>query len=135
MALTNVGPKIFYIDAGQSDDLPRNLALGFAYKPINAEFVRMTVTGEVNKAMAKLGDGFKTELKQVVLNAGAEMIYLDLISFRGGYIFDEEGDVKVGTLGVGLAYKGMAQLDFAYVPSQGNSPLGNTLLSSVSVRF
>jgi len=135
LALTNVGPKIFYIDAGQSDDLPRNLALGFAYKPINAEFVRLTVTGEVNKAMAKLGDGFKTELKQVVLNAGAEMTYLDLISFRGGYIFDEEGDVKVGTLGVGLAYKGMAQLDFAYVPSQGNSPLGNTLLSSVSVRF
>jgi len=62
----------------------------------------MTVTGEVNKSMAKLGDGFKTELKQVVLNAGAEMTYLDLISFRGGYIYDEEGDVKVGTLGVGL---------------------------------
>ena len=135
MALTNVGPKIFYIDAAQADDLPRNLAIGFAYKPINAEYVHMTITGEVNKAMAKLGDGFKTELKQIVVNAGAEMTYLDLISFRGGYIFDEEGDVKVGTLGVGLTYKGMAQIDFAYLPSQGDSPLGNTLLSSLSVRF
>lgn len=135
MALTNLGPKIFYIDAAQADDLPRNLAIGFAYKPINAEYVRMTVTVEANKTMAKLGDGFKTELQQVVLNAGAEMTYLDLISFRGGYIYDEEGDVKVGTLGVGLTYKGMAQIDFAYLPSQGDSPLGNTLLSSLSVRF
>ncbi|PWB69917.1 hypothetical protein C3F09_09935 [candidate division GN15 bacterium] len=135
MALTNIGPKIFYIDAGQPDDLPRNLAFGVAYKAINGEYLKLTVSTEANKTMAKLGDGLSTELKQVVLNTGAEMTYLDLISFRGGYIYDQEGDVKVGTLGVGLAYKGMARIDFAYVPSQGNSPLGNTLLSSASFRF
>ncbi len=114
LALTNLGPKMAYIDASQADDLPRNLSFGFAYKLLQSEFYRLLVATEVNKIMVGLGDGFREELKQVTLHGGAEFMYANIIAFRGGYIHDEEGKLKTFTFGVGLYLKNTLKFDFGY---------------------
>lgn len=114
LALTNLGPKVAYIDASQADALPRNLSFGLAYKLLQSDFYYLLVAAEVNKMMVALGDGFREEMKQITLNGGAEFLYANTIAFRGGYIHDEEGKLKTFTFGVGLYLKNTLKFDFGY---------------------
>jgi hypothetical protein len=132
LAITNLGPDISYIDVAQADPLPRNLAFGVAYKLIESPYNKLLLTAEANKSLVGMGDGFKQELKEVILNGGAEYWYGSFIAFRGGYIYDQEGEVKTPTLGFGLAYK-LFKFDFAYIPSNDNVPLANTMRFSLSI--
>ena len=91
--------------------------------------------GEINKLMTSLGDGFSQELREAIENVGMEYWYGSLLALRAGYIYDQEGQVKTPTLGVGLQYKGKYRLDFAYIPSSQNLPLANTLRTSLTVRM
>ncbi|HKK20525.1 MAG TPA: PorV/PorQ family protein, partial [candidate division Zixibacteria bacterium] len=133
MAVTNLGPDMAYIDAAQSDPLPRNLALGFAYKLLQNDYSHFLVTAEMNKSLVGINDGIKEELKQVVFNAGAEFMYANLIAVRGGYIYDQEGQIKTVTLGIGLAPLSSLKFDFSYIPSNTSSALANTLRISLSI--
>jgi hypothetical protein len=133
MAVTNIGPKMAYIDAAQSDDLPRNLAVGFAYKLVRSDYNQLLMTFEVNKLLVGLNDGFSTELKQTVLNGGVEYVYNDLLSARAGYIYDQEGDIKTPTVGIGLHLFETFKFDFSYIPSQSGLALANTLRISLGV--
>jgi hypothetical protein len=132
-ALTNLGPKMAYIDASQADDLPRNLAVGFAYKLMQTDYYHLLTTVEANKIMVGLDDGFTKELEQLVINGGAEFLYADIFALRAGYIYDQEGDVKTPTLGVGLSLASRYKFDFSYIPSGSNEALKNTLRISLSV--
>jgi hypothetical protein len=51
MNLSNMGPKITYIDAAQADPLPTNLKVGFAYKLVDSKYNRFTIVGDMNKLM------------------------------------------------------------------------------------
>ena len=133
--ITNLGPDMSYIDAAQSDALPRNLALGFSYKLLDSPYNRLTVVGEINKLLATVNDDFSTELQEAVENVGLEYWYGSLLALRAGYIYDKEGEIKTPTLGVGLQYKGKYRLDFAYIPSSENLPLANTLRTSLTVKM
>ncbi|MCK4461963.1 MAG: PorV/PorQ family protein, partial [candidate division Zixibacteria bacterium] len=133
MALTNLGPKMAYIDAAQADHLPRNLAIGFAYKLLQSEYYQLLVTSDVNKILVGMDDGLSEELKQLILNSGAEFLYANIIALRAGYIHDEEGAVKTMTLGVGLSLLDKFKFDFSYIPSGSTESLKNTLRVSVSV--
>jgi hypothetical protein len=132
LAITNVGPDISYIDVAQADPLPRNLAVGLAWKMIESPFNKILLTAEANKSLVGMGDGFSQEIKEVVLNGGIEYWYGSFIAFRGGYIYDQEGEIRTPTLGVGLAYK-LFKFDFAYIPSSDNVPLANTMRFSLSI--
>lgn len=114
LAVTNLGPKMAYIDAGQADPLPRNLAFGFAYNLLQSDYYRLLIAAQVNKMLVGLGDGFREELKQVTLHGGAEFLYANTIAFRGGYVHDEEGNLKSFTAGVGLYLLNTLRFDFAY---------------------
>jgi hypothetical protein len=132
--VTNLGPEMAYIDASQSDPLPRNLALGFAYKLLHSDYYRLTVTAEANKLLVGLDDpGFlKNELlEQSIFNFGAEFQYTRLLAARAGYVFDEEGEVKTPTFGFGLSPLSWAWVDFAYIPNNDDLPLANTLYTSI----
>jgi hypothetical protein len=133
MALTNLGPKMAYIDAAQADDLPRNLAVGFAYKFLQSEYYQLLGTSEVNKILVGVDDGLKEELKQLIINSGAEFMYANIFAGRIGYIHDEEGDVKTLTLGFGLSLLDRLKFDFSYIPSGSTESLRNTLRYSLSV--
>ena len=132
-ALTNMGPKMAYIDAAQADDLPRNLAVGFAYKLLESDYYDLLVTSEANKIMVGLDDGLSSELQQLIINSGAEFLYANMFALRAGYIYDEEGAVKTMTLGVGLSIVDRYKFDFSYIPSGSNDALKNTLRMSLSV--
>ena len=134
MAITNIGPKMSYIDAAQADPLPTNLGLGFAYKVLRTDYYQFLVTGEANKMLVGLDGGFdefKTS-EGLILNGGAEFAYADLIALRAGYIFDDEGQVKTVTLGVGLRPIDKLRFDFAYIPSSDEVVLANTLRMSIA---
>ncbi len=114
LAVTNIGPKMAYIDAAQADPMPTNLGFGFAYKLLRSDYYTLLVASEINKEVADLDDGFREELKQVILNGGAEFLYANIIAFRAGYIHDEEGKLKTATAGVGLYLFNTFRFDFSY---------------------
>lgn len=136
MAITNIGPDISYIDAVQADALPRNFALGFAYKLLRSDYYQLLATVEVNKLLVNL-EGFN-EIKTsegLIINGGAEFQYADIFSIRGGYIYDDEGKIKTMTIGFGFKPMDWFSADFAYIPDNGsdNVVLANTLRMSLSI--
>ncbi len=133
LAITNIGPKMTYIDAAQADDLPRNLAFGFAYELMKSDFYELLVTSEINKILVGLDDGFSAELEQTVFNTGAEFIYGNILALRAGYIHDEEGKIKTMTLGAGVSLADRLKFDFAYIPSNSSVALANTLRISLAL--
>jgi hypothetical protein len=49
--LSNLGPKIYYIDKAQADPIPTNFRLGFAYKVISDEFNSLIYTLDFSKLL------------------------------------------------------------------------------------
>lgn len=134
LAITNVGPKMSYIDAAQADPLPTNLAIGFAYKLKQTDYLRWLVTAEGNKLLPGTDiNRFKREFQEVIWNGGMEIVYANIIAGRVGYIYDREGQIKTITLGAGLSLLKKFRFDFAYIPSNSDLALANTLRVSMAV--
>lgn len=133
LAVTNLGPQMTYIDAAQADDLPRNLAFGFAYKLLQSDYYRLMVTAEINKILVGVDDGVSQELKESVFNGGAEFMYAHIFAIRAGYIYDQDGNIKNLTLGAGLSPLQNMKFDFSYIPSNSSSVLANTLRLSLTI--
>lgn len=133
-AITNLGPDITYIDADQSDPLPRNLAVGFAYRLWDSPYNRLTLIGEVNKELVGVKDDLSTEFKEAIENVGVEYWYGSYLALRAGYIYDQTGDVKTPTFGGTLQYSNY-HFDFAYIPAREDLALSNTLRLSITARF
>ncbi|HJM47365.1 MAG: PorV/PorQ family protein [Candidatus Marinimicrobia bacterium] len=51
LAITNIGPKVSFIDPAQADPQPTNLALGLKYKVIDDEFNKLSIVYDVNKLL------------------------------------------------------------------------------------
>ena len=135
LAITNLGPDITYIDAAQSDPLPRNLALGFMYKLKSTEYYHMMVTAEMNKSLVSADDGFSEEIKEAVINGGGEFMYNNIFAARVGYIYDQVGDIKSFTVGFGVSPLNDLFFDFAYIPSGTDAPLANTLRTTLRYKW
>ena len=133
-ALTNLGPNISYIDAPQSDPLPRNIGLGFAYTIFDTPYNRLTMSGELNKQLVGLRESLGTELSEAIRNMGLEYWYGTFVALRAGYIYDKEGDIRTFTFGAGLQYN-IFRFDFAYIPASERHVLGNTMRFSMTGRF
>lgn len=102
--LSNLGPKIYYIDQSQADPIPTNFRLGFAYKVIDDEFNSLIYTldfskllvsrttkvvpfGDTTKTVSESDDWYKAiftawgdkpiseELRDVVTSMGLEYWY------------------------------------------------------------
>ncbi len=112
--IQHVGPKIAYIDEEQSDPLPRNLKLGVAYRVLENEMNHLLVCVEYNKSMVIVEDIGDPTIG-VILDVGAEYRYYDLFALRGGYVYDEDGEVKDFAFGMGFKIRNWA-LDVANVP-------------------
>ncbi|HEX7880940.1 MAG TPA: hypothetical protein VF720_16125, partial [Candidatus Eisenbacteria bacterium] len=69
---------------------------------------------------------------EVFLNGGVEYSYNKLISLRTGYIFDDPGEIKDFTFGLGVAYKALS-FDYASIPQF--EELDRVSKFSLSVRF
>ena len=113
-AVQHVGPKIAYIDEEQKDPLPRNLKVGTSYKVLDDEMNELTVAADYNKSLVIVED-IADPTQGVVLNVGAEYRYYDLFALRGGYVYDEDGEIKDFSFGMGLSYRNFS-FDVANVP-------------------
>ncbi|RPI17657.1 MAG: type IX secretion system outer membrane channel protein PorV [Ignavibacteriae bacterium] len=153
--LSNIGPKVTYVDDDQADPLPTNLRLGFAYDVVKTEFNNLTVTADFSKLIVRRfeggsyslyeamfnvwGVGFNEVMKSIQSSIGAEYWYGNpkLIGLRGGFFYEDpnHGKRKFVTLGAGLRYS-LYGFDFSYISTmEGNHPLDNTLRFTLSVNF
>lgn len=142
MNLSNMGPKIFYIDKAQADPIPTNLRLGFATVLMKDEFNSLTWTLDfskllVNKTTDTLGTKvdpvyraiftswtnkpFKEELRDIVSATGFEYWYGNMkdgfmFSVRGGLFYEDPsyGNRKFMTIGSGIRYD-IYGFDFSYI--------------------
>lgn len=147
--LSNMGPKVAYIDRAQADPLPTNLKVGFAYHLVDTEYNRLTLVGDVDKELVRRdedgdsdpfyvamvtawGDGplFRT----MIYHVGAEYWYTDLVALRVGYWNDDLGKVKPITFGASLKYS-LYRFDFSYVSAGEGHPLQDTMRFSLTIGF
>ncbi|MEO6694155.1 MAG: type IX secretion system outer membrane channel protein PorV [Ignavibacteria bacterium] len=117
--LSNLGPKISYVDAAQADPLPTQFRLGLAYDIIKSEFNNLTLTADfskllVNRTASVVDDsgvvlqqgsvdpfyqaiftswkgGISGIAKSVQSSIGAEYWYGNpkLIALRGGFFYED----------------------------------------------
>lgn len=153
--LANVGPRLTYIDDDQADPLPTTLRLGAAYKILDDEFNKITVTYETSRLLVVRRDStdvdnvlkaalysswtngsIKDRLNSFTHAIGFEYWYGNLIALRTGYFYEHEdfGNRKFITFGAGLVYD-IFGFDFGYISDNEESPLADTMRFSLSVKF
>lgn len=159
--LSNMGPKITYIDADQADPLPTNLKVGAAYRLINDKYNKLTLVADVNKMMVnRHKDGTSDPFYEAIftspwtvkvanvtstdttystmfngiISGGAEYWYNDMFALRAGYYWDDPGKVTFLSLGAGIQYN-LYRFDFSYISAEEGHPLANTMRFSLSIGF
>jgi opacity protein-like surface antigen len=143
--LSNLGPKVTYIDAAQADPLPTNLRLGVSFKVLKTEFNNITLNTDFSRILVRrypagTSDPFykgiftawgDRGLKKVTIGAGVEYWYGNprLLALRYGYFYEhpEAGNRKFHTFGAGIRYD-VYGFDFSYLSTvEENHPLAETL--------
>lgn len=100
--LSNIGPKLTYIDADQADPLPTNLRLAFALKPLQTEFNNITFILDFNRILVRrygvdtVRDGTGRPLFTV--DHKPDPVYKALFTAWG------DGGLKKTTIGTGIEY-------------------------------
>ncbi|MCF8240881.1 MAG: PorV/PorQ family protein [Melioribacteraceae bacterium] len=154
--LSNLGPKIYYIDQAQADPIPTNFRLGFAFRLFEDEFNSLTYTLDFSKLLVDRADSaaqrdefykavftawgdqpLNEELRDIVTSMGLEYWYGDpkdfMFALRLGFFYEDPsyGNRKFGTFGAGIRYD-VYGFDFSYIStelagSDENHPLAETL--------
>ncbi|HMU43822.1 MAG TPA: PorV/PorQ family protein [Ignavibacteriaceae bacterium] len=158
--LSNLGPKIYYIDRAQADPIPTNFRLGFAYKILDDEYNSMIYTLDFSKLLvsrdgatskefyqaiftAWADDSFSEELRDIVTSMGLEYWYGSpgdfLFALRSGFFYEDPsyGNRKFLTFGAGIRYD-IYGFDFSYITTSvfkggENHPLSDTLRFTVLI--
>lgn len=98
-SLVNVGPKISFINPGQSDQPPSTLLIGAIYYPIQTPLAGLMIGVDAEK---RLYDGGTLSY----LHYGSELTFLNLIALRAGYSRGTTaGENSFFTLGGGIKLK------------------------------
>jgi hypothetical protein len=115
--LQNIGPRLVYIDAEQSDPLSRNIRAGSAYKILDGRWAKLTAAYDITKMLVVYDRPWREELKESVQHMGLEYQYNGpaTLGIRTGYVLDEVGKIKGATYGFGVGYRNI-QFDFGMEP-------------------
>jgi hypothetical protein len=152
--LSNIGPKVTYVDAAQADPLPTNLRLGFGYKLLSDEYNQLMCSLDFSRLLVRryedgTSDGLPKSLisawdngggglKKVIISTGAEYWYGSpkLIALRIGYFYEnpEFGNRKFLTFGAGIRYD-MYGFDFSYISAGTDHPLSDTIRFSLLIAW
>lgn len=104
-----------------------------------AEIEKYRSKGVVSSWFGSFGDapgGFKEELKEFQVSAGAEFWYKNQFALRAGYFYEDKtkGNRRYFTTGIGVKYN-IFGLNFSYLLPSGSgvtqNPLSNTLRFSI----
>jgi hypothetical protein len=154
--LSNIGPKLSYIDKAQADPLPMNLRFGFAYKVLESEFNNITYNIDFSRLLVKRNGNtsdefykaifttwttgnFNEQLRMFVTGMGLEYWYGSpkLVALRAGFFYEDPraGNRKFMTFGAGIHYD-LYGFDFSYISAfEEQHPLGETLRFSLSIAW
>lgn len=150
-AITDIGPKVRYVDQLQADPLPTELRVGAAYKLYKDEYNELTVASDLAKLLVKRdSNGFSDNLpksfitswdantgKTLMWSSGVEYWYDQIMALRAGYYTEGPlvGSRRYMTFGAGLRYD-VYQFDFSYINTfEENHPLANTLRFTLGIRW
>jgi hypothetical protein len=149
--LSNIGPKVTYIDAAQADPLPTNLRVGLGYKVLEDEFNSLQATLDFSRLLVRRredgtsdpvfkalfsawGDG--SGVRKVNIGTGLEYWYgaPRLLALRIGYFYEDPsfGNRKFLTFGAGIRYD-IYGFDFSYISAEENHPLSDTIRFSLLI--
>ena len=84
ISVRNIGPKITFVDASQSDSPPSLISLGLGYWSIATPLVGHLITIDFEKQL------FETSLFDFI-HLGQELLLADLLAIRFGYNWDTAG--------------------------------------------
>jgi len=121
--VTNLGPDVTFIDAQQSDPLPRTGRVGGTFDifsnevgevRIGAEYERSLVVGSSTTVVDSITVK-KDVWQSPVYHIGGEFVYGGVFAVRAGYVNDADGDVKDWTAGFGFNMANVT-LDYASSP-------------------
>jgi hypothetical protein len=151
--LSNLGPKVTYVDAAQADPLPTNLRVGLGYKLLEDEFNNLQLSLDFSRLLVRRHDdgtsdpfyralfsawGDGTGLQKVIVSGGAEYWYGSprLIALRIGYFYENPnfGNRKFMTFGAGIRYD-VYGFDFSYISAADNHPLSDTIRFSLLIAW
>jgi len=160
--LSNMGPKMYYIDRQQADPIPTNFRLGFAYNVFKDKFNSLIYTLDFSKLLINKDTAsqtsqefyqaiftswgnrpFNEELRSIQTSMGLEYWYGEpgdfLFALRAGYFYEDPafGNRKFLTFGAGIRYD-IYGFDFSYLttsvfPNGDQSPLNDTLRFTISI--
>lgn len=153
--ISNIGPKITFIDRDQADPIPMNLRVGAAYRILDSEFNRLTFVYDLNRLMVPQdeelrdnsfmtyfyntwtdGDG-GDQFKRLSHSLGLEYWYTTLIALRAGYFYEDPnfGNREFWTFGGGVRISFIG-VDFSYIlGTVDDSPLSDTIRFSLLAKF
>jgi hypothetical protein len=163
--LSNLGPKLTYIDADQADPLPTQLRLGIGVDVLKSQFNNLTYNVDFARVLIRrypaptdsngtvIGDPPPPDdlpsslitawedggLKKVTIGTGLEYWYGEpkLIGLRFGYFYEnpDYGNRKFLTFGAGVRYD-IYGFDFSYLSTiEENHPLSETLRFSLMIAW
>ena len=72
--LSNLGPKITYIDAAQADPIPTNLGLGFAYRAIESPYNSITFVLDFNRLLVRRYPGVTQKVTDTTTGKSTEVV-------------------------------------------------------------
>ncbi len=154
--LSNLGPKIYYIDQAQADPIPTNLRIGIATRVFQDDYNSLTYTLDFSRLLVGKPDSNNVRpnfykalftswtdrplsevFQSVVTSMGIEYWYgvpQDfMFALRAGFFYEDpnHGNRKFVTLGAGIRYD-LYGFDFSYITTDifkgtENHPLSNTL--------
>lgn len=151
--LSNIGPKVTYIDAAQADPLPTNLRLGLGYKLLDDEFNELTASLDFSRLLVNRdstgasdpvyeaiftswGDG--SGLNKINTSGGIEYWYgaPRLLALRIGYFYEDPsfGNRQFLTFGAGIRFD-IYGFDFSYISAEENHPLSDTIRFSLLIAW
>ena len=157
MNLSNLGPKISYVDADQADPIPTNLRFGLAYQLMKNEGNELTFAADfskllVNRYLDENGEpksdpfyeAIVTSWKGDILKSFQSSLGLEywygsprLIALRAGFFYEDpsNGNRRFITFGAGIRYSKYG-FDFSYIDALvDNHPLANTLRFGLIANF
>ena len=83
--LSNLGPKISYVDAAQADPLPTQLRVRFAYNIIKSEFNNLTLTADFSKLLVNRTPSVVDDSGNVLVKGTVDPFYEAIFtSWKGG---------------------------------------------------
>ena len=158
--ISNIGPKVAYVDGGNENFIPTNLKLGGGFDFIFDAYNKVGLTLETTKLLVptppndfenSIGfvegiftsfgdapDGFSEEMKEFTWAIGAEYLYNEAFALRTGYFHesDMKGARQFFTVGAGFKFKA-TNIDISYLfnASDINNPLENTLRFSLGINL